>query len=149
MANGGNRNDDWDDGGDWGRTDGDDGFPNPAAQPGPQTSQQAPQPRVPAETWGQPREDEARGPMVHQPKPKLDNNDIAAIILSLFLPGIGQLMLGQTTKGIVLLAVTLFTCWGLGFLPILTAIDAYFVAMASKDRPLGDWEFFPDYKKYM
>ena len=97
-----------------------------------------------------------QGPMIHQPPPPqgqgrsdlpLEQNDIIAIIVSLFIPGVGQLMLGQTPKGIAFLAVMFFTCWGLGLLPIVAALDAYLVARARKYRAIGDWEFFPDYKE--
>lgn len=76
--------------------------------------------------------------------PKLDNNDILAIVLSIFFPGVGQMMMGQTTKGIVILVVTVFTCAVGGLLSIAAALDAYCVAMAKKKRPIGEWEFFPD-----
>jgi TM2 domain-containing membrane protein YozV len=108
--------------------------------------------------WGQPQADQFQSqagqfqnqpdhqPPVVQPgsKPRLDNNDILAIILALIFPGLGQIMLGQTTKGAVLLAVALFTCGGLGLLTIVSALDAYCVAMTRKTRPIEDWEFFPN-----
>ncbi len=77
-------------------------------------------------------------------KPKPDSNDILAVILSIFFPGVGQMMLGQTTKGVVVLLVTVFTCAVGGLLSIAAALDTYCVAMAKKKRPVDDWEFFPD-----
>ncbi len=74
----------------------------------------------------------------------LDNNDIIAIILSALFPGAGQIMLGQTTKGIVILAVSLVSCCIGGLFNVAAAIDAYAVANAKKKRAVGEWEFFPD-----
>lgn len=95
--------------------------------------------------------------MIHQPPPPqhggggsnqpLEQNDVIAIVLSFFIPGAGQLMLGQTTKGLVILAVMVFTCYGFGLLPLAAAVDAYLVARAKKYRAIGDWEFFPDFKE--
>lgn len=87
--------------------------------------------------------------MTHQPPHHMttanqpDSNDIIAIILSVFLPGVGHIMLGQVTKGIVILVATFVTC-GLGYIfSVIVALDAYMVAMARKNRPVDDWEFFP------
>jgi len=87
-------------------------------------------------------------PPVHQPKTgePMDSNDIIAIILAWFLPGVGQIMLGQKTKGIVVLAVSIFTCYGGGLLAIASVIDAICLAKARKYRPIDEWEFFPDIK---
>ncbi|MFP4599619.1 MAG: hypothetical protein ACLFVJ_15270 [Persicimonas sp.] len=115
----------------------------------PNQQQQQQQPRQ--ESWqqgpGHPQGGQYDQPPVHQPgsnKPKLENNDIIAIVLSVFFPGVGQMMLGQTTKGIVILAVSIFTCAAGGLLSIGAALDAYCVAMARKKRPIDDWEIFPD-----
>lgn len=88
--------------------------------------------------------------MMHQPQHhmqrapvQLDGNDVAAIILSGFLPGVGHMMLGQTVKGAVILGVTILTC-GMGYiLAMLICVDAYYVARARKYRPVGEWEFLP------
>ncbi|MGM0554781.1 MAG: hypothetical protein ACQEVA_00195 [Myxococcota bacterium] len=78
----------------------------------------------------------------------LNNNDIIAIILAFFLPGVGQMMLGQKTKGIVLLGVYIVTCFGLGLLPWASVIDAYLAAKTAKYRALDEWEFFPDMNQH-
>lgn len=88
--------------------------------------------------------------MMHQPQHhmqrgpvQLDGNDIAAIILSGFVPGVGHMMLGQTVKGAVILGATILTC-GMGYiLAMLICVDAYYVARARKYRPVGEWEFLP------
>ena len=105
--------------------------------------------------YGQPLPNQGGGPVQGQggplqtTKPKLDNNDIIAIVLNLFFPGVGQMMLGQTVKGIVILAVSFFTCGGAGLLWVAVILDAYLVAMTRKYRPLDDWEIFPDMNKHL
>jgi len=116
--------------------------------------------------WGQPprvqNEQPAPAPMqqpnqqmVQQPGPpakikhQLETNDIIPLVLSFFLPGAGHIMAGQTMKGIALLAFTFFTC-GSGYLLVLFVIaDCFFVINCKKDRQVGDWEFFPDYNRYI
>lgn len=88
-------------------------------------------------------------PPVHQPAPKskLESHDIISMILAFLFPGIGQLMLGQTAKGLVLFALAVVTCSGGGLISIASALDTYCVLMAKKRRPVGDWEFFPDFSE--
>ena len=78
----------------------------------------------------------------------LTTNDIIAIVLSFFFPGVGHMMLGQTTKGIVMLAVFVFTCGGLGLLPFASIFDAFLLAKTVKYRAVDDWEFFPDMNQH-
>jgi hypothetical protein len=79
----------------------------------------------------------------------LETNDIIAIVLSFFFPGVGHMMLGQTTKGVVMLAVFLFTCGGLGLLPFASVFDAFLLAKTVKYRAVDDWEFFPDMNEHL
>lgn len=74
---------------------------------------------------------------------QLDNNDIVAIVLSIFFPGAGHIVLGQTGKGIAIIAGMILTCGMFAILWPIVIIDAVMVAQASKKRPVGDWEFFP------
>jgi len=72
---------------------------------------------------------------------------IIALILSLILAGgAGQIYLGQTTKGIVIIVVTvlLYCAFGLGvILNIVGAIDAYQLATTLKNgQAVGEWQFF-------
>ncbi len=67
-------------------------------------------------------------------------------ILSI-VPGLGQIILGQTVKGIVLLvaAVAIFTSTRLGGAAVMIAaiIDAQRIGTKLKnDRPVRPWEFF-------
>ena len=74
---------------------------------------------------------------------QIETNDIIAVGLNFFVPGAGYLVLGQTTKGLVVLLGTIFTCGAGYILTWLFVIDAYMVAMAQKNRKVDDWEFFP------
>jgi TM2 domain-containing membrane protein YozV len=65
------------------------------------------------------------------------------------IAGLGQVVLGQITKGIVLLlfnvVIVLFTA---GFAALVTwplmGIDAYLIAKKLRSgQPVGEWEFFP------
>jgi TM2 domain-containing membrane protein YozV len=118
---------------------------NDWGQPGPELQQpQQPAPQAPS-VAPQP------GQMQQQAKIKhtLETNDMIPIILSIFLPGVGHIMAGQTMKGLAIIAGVIFTC-GVGYtISLLVAADAYFVVMCKKDRPVGDWEFFPDYNRYI
>ena len=75
---------------------------------------------------------------------ELDIYDIVAIVLSVLVPGLGHVMLGQTAKGVLILALVVASC-GVGYLvSALIALDAYCVARARKVRSVGDWELFPE-----
>lgn len=131
------------------------GFENPGVPPGGQAPGQMPG-QAPGQTPGQQGGFAPGGPpqgdMVHQKKGganKLETNDFVALAASWFIPGVGHLMLGQTTRGAVILLVNLFTCYGLGLMPFIALADAYFVALTSKYREVGDWEFFPDYNDHI
>ena len=82
------------------------------------------------------------------PFANLETNDIVAVVLSVFLPGVGHMILGQVVKGIVILAVSICTC--VGYLAsIVVAADALCVARMRKERPVDDWEFFPEHKRFL
>ncbi len=76
----------------------------------------------------------------------LQSDQIIAVIAAL-IPGLGQLLLGQTVKGLVLLGVALITCSGMGLFSLASVVDAYLVAKAQQYREVGEWEFFPDYRE--
>jgi TM2 domain-containing membrane protein YozV len=71
---------------------------------------------------------------------------IIALVLSLLLlGGAGQIYLGQTTKGIVILVATLLlSCIGVGVIVwIVGVIDAYQIAtMLKNGQAVGEWQFF-------
>lgn len=69
--------------------------------------------------------------------------DVVAALLSLVLPGVGQMLLGQVAKGAVLLIVAVFTVGLCGVLNVVAAIDAYLVAQRVKrGETIGDFTFF-------
>lgn len=70
---------------------------------------------------------------------------IAAVLSVLLLGGVGQMYLGQTKKGIILIVATLvLSCIGIGFLiPFVGAYDAYVIGNKLKEgKSVGDMEFF-------
>jgi TM2 domain-containing membrane protein YozV len=73
------------------------------------------------------------------------NPIIAAILSFLLLGGVGQIYLGQTKKGIILIVATLvLSCIGVGLLiPIVGAVDAYILAdKLQKGESIGDMQWF-------
>jgi TM2 domain-containing membrane protein YozV len=80
-----------------------------------------------------------------QPATPPKNPIIAAILSALLLGGVGQMYLGQTKKGVILIVATIvLSCVGIGLvLPILGAVDAYMLAdKLQKGQPIGDMEWF-------
>ena len=86
---------------------------------------------------------------VRRERDRLDNQDIFAIVIGLFFPGVGQMILGQPKKGLALLIGTYATCGLGGILVFAAMVDTYLCAVASKRRALEEWEFFPDYKDFL
>jgi len=71
---------------------------------------------------------------------------LAAVVS--FIPGLGQILLGQTIKGIVVLIVGLLLAVLTGGLTVLVtwplaAVDAYLIAKKLRaGRSVAQWEFF-------
>jgi TM2 domain-containing membrane protein YozV len=71
-----------------------------------------------------------------------------AALLSFLLVGLGQMVLGQTIKGVVMLIVALVLGALTGCVACLvtfpvSAIDAYLIAKKLKEgKSVGEWEFF-------
>jgi TM2 domain-containing membrane protein YozV len=74
------------------------------------------------------------------------NPIIAAILSFLILGGVGQIYLGQTKKGVILIVLTLvlYCFFGLGvIINILGTIDAYMLAdKLKKGDSIGDMQWF-------
>ena len=73
------------------------------------------------------------------------NPIIAAILSFLLLGGVGQIYLGQTKKGIIIIvASVVLACVGIGLvIPILGAVDAYMLAEKLKNgEAIGDMQWF-------
>lgn len=71
---------------------------------------------------------------------------IIAAVLSLCIPGLSQILMGQVVKGVVLLlatfVLTVLCLIGIVGFP-LAAIDAYLIAKKIQDgRAIQEWEFF-------
>ena len=75
----------------------------------------------------------------------LETDELVAVIAAL-IPGLGQLIMGQTAKGVMLMIIALFTACVGGLVSVASVVDAYLVAKAKQRRPVGDWEFFPDWR---
>jgi len=70
-------------------------------------------------------------------------NTTLAMVLSFFFPGVGQMILGQTTKGAVMLGASIFTGYMCGILSIIGAIDAHKIGKKMEaGRAVEEWEFF-------
>jgi len=75
---------------------------------------------------------------------ELDATDILAVIISVFAPGLGHVILGQVAKGLVIMALVIASC-GVGYVvSAIIALDAFTVARARKRRAVGEWETFPE-----
>ncbi|MBK8996327.1 MAG: hypothetical protein IPM35_11350 [Myxococcales bacterium] len=75
---------------------------------------------------------------------ELDGTDILAIVISVFAPGLGHVILGQVAKGLVIMALVIASC-GVGYIvSAIVALDAFTVAKARKRRAIGQWETFPE-----
>ena len=73
---------------------------------------------------------------------------LMAVLSGCCIAGLGQIVVGQTTKGVVCLVVAVgFGVLTAGVSAVITwpllAIDAYLIAKKLADgRPVGEWEFF-------
>lgn len=73
---------------------------------------------------------------------------LLAMILSFFLPGVGQMYYGQVYKGIVLLLVacaigTPTVGLGVPLISLIAVIDAYAIGKKlNRGVSVGSWEFF-------
>ncbi len=66
---------------------------------------------------------------------------LLAGLLSLLLPGLGQIYIGQKKKGAVLLAVSLLTCFWMGLANLVAAADAWSLARKlSSGEPIRPWQ---------
>jgi TM2 domain-containing membrane protein YozV len=80
-----------------------------------------------------------------QPSDPPKNPIIAAVLSLILLGGVGQIYLGQTKKGIIIIVVTLLlSCVGIGFITwIVGIIDAYIMAdKLQKGEAIGDMQWF-------
>ncbi|HEX9983612.1 MAG TPA: hypothetical protein VGF69_10135 [Thermoanaerobaculia bacterium] len=90
------------------------------------------------------------GALIYPTQPPKD--PILILVLNLLLlGGVGYIVLGQKTKGIVAiitwLVLTVVTC-GIGsIIAVATAIDGYMQAQhLQQGHPVGEWTFFKDHR---
>jgi TM2 domain-containing membrane protein YozV len=75
---------------------------------------------------------------------ELDGTDLLAILVSVFAPGLGHVILGQVAKGLLIMALVIASC-GVGYIvSALVAFDAFLLAKARRRRTVGEWETFPE-----
>jgi hypothetical protein len=91
------------------------------------------------------------GNLVHPTTPPKD--PILILVLNLLVAGgVGYIIIGQKTKGIVAIVVWVvllfLTCGaGSGILSIVTGIDGYLQAQQlQQGKPVGEWTFFNDHR---
>lgn len=80
-----------------------------------------------------------------QPGDPPKNPIVAALLSFILLGGVGQIYLGQTKKGIIIMAVTLIlSCIGIGLITwIVGVVDAYIMAdKLQKGEAIGDMQWF-------
>ena len=88
----------------------------------------------------------ANADLVHPSNPP--KSATTALILSCLIVGVGQLYLGQTVKGVVLLVGSMFLGVATGFLLspvfwIVGMVDAHAIGnKLASGKPVGQWEFF-------
>ncbi len=62
---------------------------------------------------------------------------LLAAVLSLFVPGLGQALLGQYSRGMRLFAASATLCFGLGTANLVVAYDAYSVACRKREGDIS------------
>ena len=76
------------------------------------------------------------------------NPVLAAVLSFLLLGGVGQMVLGQNKKGILIIVATLvlIPCAGVGFIvPVVGAIDAFVLGQKLKNgESISDMQWFWD-----
>lgn len=121
----------------------DDAPPAPAAAPPPLPAAAAPPPVPAAAPPAPPPRAQPPGGAVPGGPPSSAANPVLCAVLSLFFPGVGQMLAGQVAKGVVILAIAFFTAYGACLLPFLAAFDAYQIAQRrQRGETVGEWQFF-------
>ena len=113
-------------------------------QPGSYTPPPPPPPSSPTGPTG------GGGGLVYPQQPPKD--PILVMVLNLLVVGgVGYIIIGQKTKGIVaivLWCLGLFTCGiGSGIVAVAAAVDGYLQAQQLQaGHPVGEWTFFNDHR---
>ncbi|HEU4520521.1 MAG TPA: hypothetical protein VFT12_00865 [Thermoanaerobaculia bacterium] len=89
------------------------------------------------------------GGLVYPSTPPKD--PILVLVLNLLIGGVGYLIMGQKTKGIVAIVIWVLG-WALcgipsGIVAVLAAIDGYLQAQQlQQGKPVGEWTWFSDHR---
>jgi hypothetical protein len=89
------------------------------------------------------------GDIIHPTQPPKD--PILILVLNLLLFGIGYIIMGQKTKGIVAIiafwVLTVGTCGFGSIIGVLYAVDGFMQAQQlQQGHPIGQWTFFKDHR---
>lgn len=89
------------------------------------------------------------GQLVYPSTPPKD--PILILILNLLIGGVGYLIMGQKTKGIVAIVVWVlgWAACGIpsGIVAVIAAIDGYLQAQQlQQGKPVGEWTWFSDHR---
>jgi hypothetical protein len=89
------------------------------------------------------------GQLVYPSTPPKD--PILILVLNLLIGGVGYLIMGQKTKGIVAIVVWVlgWAACGIpsGIVAVLAAIDGYLQAQQlQQGKPVGEWTWFSDHR---
>ncbi|MEZ4458168.1 MAG: protein kinase [bacterium] len=68
--------------------------------------------------------------------------------VSLFVPGLAHVLIGQTKKGIIIFVAVFLTVGLIYLVSIVVAFDAYLVLRAQQYREVGEFEILPDSKAF-
>lgn len=91
----------------------------------------------------------AGGGLVYPSTPPKD--PILVLILNLLIGGVGYLIMGQKTKGIVAIVIWVLG-WALcgipsGIVAVVAAIDGFLQAQQlQQGKPVGEWTWFSDHR---
>lgn len=73
--------------------------------------------------------------------PRSDLSPLAVAVVSLLLPGVGHLWIGQRKKGALIVVGGFFTCWICGLWNLLAAADSWGLARKLvSGQPIGEVE---------
>ena len=115
-----------------------------------QGASQVPEP-TPQQSWAPYDAKPGEQPPYHPPIPRgkqaimihpTGKSPLFMALASLVVPGLGQLLLGQEEKGMIMMGVWFFTCFGfLGLMHLIAPVDAFVIASRLQDgRPVREYE---------
>ncbi|MEI8373943.1 MAG: hypothetical protein WCJ35_14030 [Planctomycetota bacterium] len=118
-------------------------------QPGPRPTAESPTAQQPNSAGNFPPPSKPQK-MIHPSNPPKDPI-LMALLSGCCIAWLGQIVLGQTAKGLVMLAICVTLAFiGVGFVGWpLSAVDAYLTAKKLKEgQSVGEWEFFGSWSPF-